>query len=71
MSTIVSTIQEIVRQELRSLRVAELGVVEAVFPHSSASDKDNYGCDVRLKNSGLLLFPGGRGGAGYGAARER
>jgi len=55
MSTIVSTIQEIVRQELRSVRVAELGVVEAVYPHSSASDKDNYGCDVRLKNSGLLL----------------
>lgn len=55
MSTIISTIQEIIRQELRSVRVAELGVVEAVYPHSSSSDKDNYGCDVRLKNSGLLL----------------
>jgi hypothetical protein len=29
-STIVSTIQEIVRQELRAVRVADLGVVEAV-----------------------------------------
>jgi len=54
-STIVSTIQQIVRQELRRVRVAELGVVEAVYPHSNASDTDNYGCDVRLKNSGLLL----------------
>ncbi len=55
MSTIVSTIQEIVRQELRAVRVAELGVVEAVYPHAASSDKDNYGCDVRLKNSALLL----------------
>jgi phage baseplate assembly protein gpV len=54
-STIVNTLQEIIRHELRSLRVAELGVVEAVYPHSASSDTDNYGCDVRLKNSGLLL----------------
>lgn len=54
MSTIVSTIQGIVRQELRRVRVTELGVVEAVYPHSD-DDNDNYGCDVRLKNSGLLL----------------
>lgn len=53
--SIVSTIQEIVRQELRHVRVSELGLVEAVYPHSSANDDDNYGCDVRLKNSGLLL----------------
>ena len=37
------------------MRVAELGLVEAVYPHSSNGDTDNYGCDVRLKNSGLLL----------------
>jgi phage baseplate assembly protein gpV len=55
MSTIVGTIQEIIRQELRSVRVTELGLVEAVFPHSAVDDGDNYGCDVRLKNSGLLL----------------
>jgi phage baseplate assembly protein gpV len=54
-STIVETIQEIIRHELKSVRVAELGLVEAVYPHSSGSDNDNYGCDVRLKNSGLLL----------------
>lgn len=53
--SIVSTIQEIVRQELRKVRITELGVVETVCPHSSGGDDDNYGCDVRLKNSGLLL----------------
>ncbi len=55
MSTIINTIQEIIRQEMRSLRVADLGLVEEVYPHSGSSDIDNYGCDVRLKNSGLLL----------------
>ena len=55
MSTIVNTIQEIIHHELRAMRVAELGLVEAVYPHSANGDKDNYGCDVRLKNSGLLL----------------
>lgn len=55
MSTIVETIQEIIRHELLSVRLAELGLVEGVFPHDSGSDNDNYGCDVRLKNSGLLL----------------
>jgi phage baseplate assembly protein gpV len=54
-TTIVNTIQEIIRHELRAMRVAELGLVEAVYPHSAESDNDNYGCDVRLKNSGLLL----------------
>lgn len=55
MSTIVNTIQEIIRQELRRVRVADMGIVEEVYPHAGASDDDNYGCDVRLKNSGLLL----------------
>jgi phage baseplate assembly protein gpV len=55
MSSIVSTIQKIVQQELQSVRIAELGLVEAVYPHKAADDIDNYGCDVRLKNSGLLL----------------
>jgi hypothetical protein len=55
MSSMVETIQQIVRTELRTLRIAELGVVEAVGPHSDSGDDDNYGCDVRLKNTGLLL----------------
>lgn len=55
MTTVVNTIQEIIRHEMRSMRVAELGVVAAVYPHSDNGDNDNYGCDVRLKNSDLLL----------------
>ncbi len=55
MSSIVATIQEIIRHELRRVRIAELGVVMAVYPHSADGDSDNYGCDVRLKNSGLEL----------------
>jgi len=55
MSTIVDTIQAIVRQELRRMHTTELGVVVDVYPHSANDDNDNYGCDVRLKNSGLLL----------------
>ena len=55
MSTIVSTIQQIVRQELRGVRTNELGLVDTIYPHSSGSDNGNYACDVRLKNSGLLL----------------
>lgn len=55
MSTIVDTLQEIIRHELRSLRFLELGLVKAVYPHGDADDTGNYGCDVRLKNSGLVL----------------
>lgn len=55
MSTVLNTLQEIIRHEMRSMRVSELGLVEAVYPHSDDGDSDNYGCDVRLKNSGLLL----------------
>ena len=55
MTSIVETIQEIVRSEMRTIRIAELGVVEAVGPHSDDGDFDNYGCDVRLKNTDLLL----------------
>lgn len=55
MTTIVDTIQAIVRHELRAVRSPELGVVEAVYPHSDEGDLDNYGCDVRLKNTDLLL----------------
>ncbi|MCA9941836.1 MAG: hypothetical protein H6656_00615 [Ardenticatenaceae bacterium] len=54
-TTIVNTIQQIIRHEMRAMRVAELGLVKAIYPHSGDSDNDNYGCDVELKDSGLLL----------------
>ena len=55
MGTIVDTIQAIIRQEMARVRVADMGVVEAVRSHAGEGDDDNYGCDVRLKNSNLLL----------------
>jgi phage baseplate assembly protein gpV len=55
MQDIVETIRAIARQEARRTRQAEIGVVEAVQPHESEGDSDNYSCDVRLKNSQLLL----------------
>jgi len=53
--SLIGTLQEIVRDELKGLRIAELGVVDAVQPHTDGGDSDNYACDVKLKNSGLLL----------------
>lgn len=55
MSGIVEAIQAIVRHELARVRTTDLGVVEQVLSHADGADHDNYGCDVRLKNSGLLL----------------
>ncbi|WP_324651562.1 phage baseplate assembly protein V [Georgenia sp. H159] len=66
MSTIVDTIAAIVRHELAAVRMTELGIVEAVHPHSAADDDENYGVDVVLKNSGLALrrVPVGTGHVG-------
>ncbi len=53
--SVVSVIREVVRQELGRRRPGDLGVVTSVFPHASADDRDNYACNVQLKNSGLEL----------------
>jgi phage baseplate assembly protein gpV len=54
-SDVVSLIQAVVRDQLRSFKTAELGVVTAVYSHESGSDKNNYECDVKLRASGLEL----------------
>src|SRR5215472_2318028 len=36
-------------------RIMEMGTVSSVFPHSDQSDKDNYECNVKLKNKDLEL----------------
>ena len=51
----ISLIQAVVRDELRSFKTAELGVVTKVYAHEAASDKNNSECDVRLRNAGLEL----------------
>jgi uncharacterized protein involved in type VI secretion and phage assembly len=51
----VEVVRKIVEAEIRKIHVAELGVVTSIFPHASDSDKDNYECNVKLKNTGLEL----------------
>jgi hypothetical protein len=55
MSTLIEAIQSIVQRELQKLHLVELGIVEAVYPHSEEGDNDNYQCDVRLKNRDVVL----------------
>jgi phage baseplate assembly protein gpV len=52
---VVGLIQGLIRSELRKLRVAEVGLVEQIYPHASGSDKNNYACDVKLRDTGLLI----------------
>ena len=55
MSGIVDTMKKIAEAEVRKLHVSELGVVTSVFPHSGESDKDNYECNVKLKDLDVEL----------------
>src|SRR5262245_53702851 len=48
-------IRRIVREEMLSLRFAELGLVQESHPHADAGDDDNYACTVRLRDTGLVL----------------
>ncbi|MBI9093056.1 MAG: hypothetical protein JEZ12_27915 [Desulfobacterium sp.] len=53
--TLFDTIRRIVQEEVRRVRTAELGVVEEQHSHAEESDKDNYGCTVALRDSGIVL----------------
>ncbi len=53
--TLYQTLRQIVRDELGSVRGAELALVEEQHPHASDGDRDNYACTVKLRDSGLLL----------------
>lgn len=53
--SIVEAMKEIAKSELGKFHMPELGVVTSIFPHSSEGDKDNYECNVRLKNSDIEL----------------
>jgi phage baseplate assembly protein gpV len=54
-SDAIDVIEAVIRDQLRGFKTAELGVVTALYPHESAGDKNNYECDVRLRDSGLEL----------------
>jgi phage baseplate assembly protein gpV len=49
--TLFESIQQIVQDELQSVRTAELAVVQEQHP----SDPDNYACTVVLRDSGIVL----------------
>lgn len=51
----VEVIKKIAEDEAKKLHLLELGVVTSIFPHAGKSDKDNYECNVRLKNRDLEL----------------
>jgi uncharacterized protein involved in type VI secretion and phage assembly len=52
---IVGIIKGIVKDELKRFRTTELGVVTALYSHESGGGKNNYQCNVKLKDSGLEL----------------
>lgn len=54
MSDPVEIIRAIVRDELKALRLGDLGVVTSVFPHEE-DDANNYECNVKLRESDLEL----------------
>src|SRR5918994_264965 len=51
--TLYETVQRIVHEELGRVRTAELAIVQEQHPHADDSDKDNYACTVRLRDSGI------------------
>jgi uncharacterized protein involved in type VI secretion and phage assembly len=51
----VEVIKKIAEDEAKKLHLLELGVVTSIFPHSGGSDKENYECNVKLKNRELEL----------------
>lgn len=50
MDSIVSVMKKVAEQEAQKVYTTELGIITAVFPHASDSDKDNYQCSIELKN---------------------
>ena len=54
-SNIVEVIRDIAQTEIKKIHTTELGIVTSVFPHASDSDKDNYECNIRLKDKGVEL----------------
>ncbi|WP_020408675.1 phage baseplate assembly protein V [Hahella ganghwensis] len=55
MSDLYDSIRQIVREELRQSRIAELAVVQEQHPHADDEDTDNYSCTVVLRDNGIVL----------------
>jgi phage gp45-like len=55
LSGVIDTVRKVAQAEVRKRRLLELGVVTSIFPHSGDSDKDNYECNIKLKNRNVEL----------------
>ncbi len=55
MSDLFDSIRQIVREELRQRRFAELAVVQEQHPHADDGDTDNYSCTVVMRDNGIVL----------------
>lgn len=55
MSDLYDSIRQIVREELRQQRFAELAVVQEQHPHADDGDTDNYSCTVVMRDNGIVL----------------
>lgn len=54
MSDLVTIIRAIIREELKSLRLGDVGVVTSAFPHAEG-DSHNHECNVKLREGELEL----------------
>jgi uncharacterized protein involved in type VI secretion and phage assembly len=52
---LVPELRRLIREEVQTLRAAELGVVQTQHPHESDGDSDNYAVSVRLRDTGIVL----------------
>jgi uncharacterized protein involved in type VI secretion and phage assembly len=52
---LVPELRRLIREEVQTLRSAELGVVQSQHPHESEGDSDNYAVTVRLRDTGIVL----------------
>lgn len=54
-NSIVEMIRKIAEKEIQKLHILELGIITSVFPHSSDDDKNNFECNVKLKDKEIEL----------------
>lgn len=54
MDDVIDILRAIIRDELRMLKIADIGVVTSVFPHAEG-DTHNHECNVQLRHSELEL----------------
>lgn len=54
MSELIPILRALIRDEMANLRLGEIGVVTAVFPHAEG-DAHNYECSLKLRDGDLEL----------------